>query len=271
MTNAVATIAVDGGSPARNLRVGELGVLYLGQGAPSWSPDGRSLLFAQLGPLVQEPNVYPPRGPEGLAIMGLNGESLGFLQPLPAPNDYLYYRSADWAPNGKRIAFSFSSGSTLDPPQAKGLYVTNPDGTNTIQLAGSLEIDSDVVWSPDGSMLAFSGERLAPEGPPRLWVINADGSGLRALPIPQVPINPNAEISWAPPLKGPLFQECVVPELKGQKLSIAKTELKSSRCRVGKVTQRTSSRRVRGRVISQSPKAGKRVSAGSRVTLVVGR
>jgi beta-lactam-binding protein with PASTA domain len=62
---------------------------------------------------------------------------------------------------------------------------------------------------------------------------------------------------------------CIVPRLIGLKLARAKTKIRRAHCTVGRV-QRTRSRLV-GRVVAQSPQAGKRRPRGFRVTIVVGR
>lgn len=63
---------------------------------------------------------------------------------------------------------------------------------------------------------------------------------------------------------------CTVPKLRGKTLSAAKTRLKSHDCRLGRVKTRKSSGRA-GRVLSQSPAAGKTLPDGSKVSVTVGR
>jgi beta-lactam-binding protein with PASTA domain len=63
---------------------------------------------------------------------------------------------------------------------------------------------------------------------------------------------------------------CVVPKVIGRALPKAKRLIMMAHCRVGRVTRKTSSRRLQGRVLKQSPKAGKRRPNGTRVSLTVG-
>lgn len=63
---------------------------------------------------------------------------------------------------------------------------------------------------------------------------------------------------------------CVVPNLKGKRLVVARRTLRARDCRVGRVT-RVFSKKVRGRVISQKPKAGKVRPRGTKVKLVVSK
>jgi hypothetical protein len=65
--------------------------------------------------------------------------------------------------------------------------------------------------------------------------------------------------------------KCIVPKLKGKKLSAAKTAIRKAHCSVGKVTKVKSVNKNKGRVISQSPKAGKHVKKGAKVSLRVGK
>jgi beta-lactam-binding protein with PASTA domain len=60
-----------------------------------------------------------------------------------------------------------------------------------------------------------------------------------------------------------------VPRVIGMRLAKAKTRIRRANCRVGRV-RHARSRRL-GRVIGQSPRAGRVKPAGFRVSLVVGR
>jgi hypothetical protein len=65
---------------------------------------------------------------------------------------------------------------------------------------------------------------------------------------------------------------CVVPKLKGLKLADARFALAVGRCRIGKVTKvPAKTKKARGRVFSQSKKAGKRLAIGAKVSVKVGK
>ena len=58
------------------------------------------------------------------------------------------------------------------------IWAMNPDGSDKHRLTSNASNDADPAWSPDGSMLAFesvTGNAF------NLYVINADGSGVRQL------------------------------------------------------------------------------------------
>jgi hypothetical protein len=63
---------------------------------------------------------------------------------------------------------------------------------------------------------------------------------------------------------------CVVPKLKGLRLSAAKSALADERCKLGKV-KRVHSTHKKGRVLSQSRKAGTRLAINAKVNVRVGK
>jgi beta-lactam-binding protein with PASTA domain len=62
-----------------------------------------------------------------------------------------------------------------------------------------------------------------------------------------------------------------VPRAIGLRLVVAKRKIRARHCSVGKVRRARSRRGLRGRVISQSPRAGAVRRRGFPVKLVVGR
>ncbi|MEK6274910.1 MAG: PKD domain-containing protein [Actinomycetota bacterium] len=92
----------------------------------------------------------------------------------------------------------------------------------------------------------------------------ASGSILVGQPPPPPPVEP-------PPLPPPpATRRCRVPRVVGRKLPVARTLIRRAHCVTGRI-RRARSRRARGRVLAQSPRAGRRVRAGTRVNLVVSR
>jgi hypothetical protein len=76
-----------------------------------------------------------------------------------------------WSPDGARIAYE----SLLD---GQHIWVMNADGSAQTRLTsgGYAANDADPAWSPDGTQIAFGSTR---SGNWNLWVLNADGSGIR--------------------------------------------------------------------------------------------
>jgi uncharacterized repeat protein (TIGR01451 family) len=65
--------------------------------------------------------------------------------------------------------------------------------------------------------------------------------------------------------------KCKVPKVVGLTLAKAKAKIKKAHCRVGKIRKKLSSRKKKGRVLSQKPKPGKILASGSKVNLTVGK
>ena len=72
------------------------------------------------------------------------------------------------------------------------------------------------------------------------------------------------------PLPSPPDRRCTVPAIVGKRLAPARRAIRRARCKVGRV-RRTRSRRPRGLVVGQKPRAGAIRPVGSRVHLVVSR
>jgi beta-lactam-binding protein with PASTA domain len=63
----------------------------------------------------------------------------------------------------------------------------------------------------------------------------------------------------------------VVPKVVGLRLRKAKARIVGHHCRVGRVTRNFSTLRKRGKVVVQAPRPGRRLKAGARVNLVIGK
>jgi PASTA domain len=64
---------------------------------------------------------------------------------------------------------------------------------------------------------------------------------------------------------------CIVPKVVGKKLRGAKAAIRARHCKVGKVSYAKSTKKKKGRVIRQRPRAGSHRANGAKVNLVVGR
>lgn len=133
---------------------------------PSWSPDGKRLVFTRDWVLY----LINPDG-SGLDSTGVNGQH------------------PSWSPDGTQIAFSGTGG-----PGSNGLYLTdmsfNPHPITT--PGASVESDRWPRWSPDGHQLVFY---RVENGRFHLYKVGADGTGLAMLS--KVP-DDEAQPSWGP-------------------------------------------------------------------------
>jgi Tol biopolymer transport system component len=80
----------------------------------------------------------------------------------------------------------------------------DPDGTATVDLGlvyGADSTDHAPSWSPDGSQIAFVSKRGAPRtaGPEayQIFIMNADGTGLRRVPLASTPWA-ISHLTWGP-------------------------------------------------------------------------
>jgi hypothetical protein len=159
--------------------------------ACSYSPDGTMLAYVEEGAglyLIPIDGGYDaPRNPVARVLDQDAGEPM--------------HEAVAWSPDGSRIAYlDFVEDSPVYGHHAYGLSFVNPDGRGLRKLVLWLPTDQagGLVWSPDGSHLAFwmpaNGPDFTPwrlpnpppaawrtSGPIELFVVNADGSGLRQL------------------------------------------------------------------------------------------
>jgi len=73
--------------------------------------------------------------------------------------------------------------------------------------------------------------------------------------------------TFLPPLAPPA---CKVPKVIGKSLAKAKTAIKKAHCKVGKISHKASTAKKKGKVIGQTPKAGKKLKNGAKVNVTVG-
>ena len=61
------------------------------------------------------------------------------------------------------------------------VFVANADGSNEVNLSKNAAFDGWPAWSPDGKRIAFSSNRAGPANTGQIFVVNADGTGLRQI------------------------------------------------------------------------------------------
>jgi WD40 repeat protein len=169
------------GTETRAVTFHDPNAYYLATTASSISPDGSQVYYAQEG---DDPGIY---------AVDADGGTPRLLRPPSGPSGVdawpgMIY-SVAVSPDGTKIAY-FDGGGDHD----HNLKLMDADGTNvrilfdystSLGQAGHL---TGLAWSPDGSDLAFAVD--FPRG--GIWVIAADGSGLRRV------IQGGANPSWSP-------------------------------------------------------------------------
>jgi Tol biopolymer transport system component len=126
-------------------------------GVPAWSADGTKIAF-QVGPMVGSDFEIWVMNPDGSGKTNVSN-SPGTVDIRPA-----------WSPDGTKFAF-------VARPTVGGnndIWVMNANGSGRVQLTTDPASDSEPVWSPDSSRIAFESAR---SGNDEIWVMNPDGSG----------------------------------------------------------------------------------------------
>jgi Tol biopolymer transport system component len=120
---------------------------------PSWSADGKSIVFSREGAIF----LVPATGGAAHRV----GHGLGNA------------RSPAFSPNGRLIAYDYRRpGFSI-----REIYVMNADGTGIRQVTRLGEVSSLPAWSPDGKTLAFqSNARL---GRYEIYAVGLNGTHLR--------------------------------------------------------------------------------------------
>ncbi|MGH9557776.1 MAG: TolB family protein, partial [Bryobacteraceae bacterium] len=137
---------------------------------PSWSPDGKRLVFRTTD-----------KDGKGLRIVDVETGEIKMLTDGHTDN------FPDWSPNGDWIAFT-SNREDRDYE----IYKIRVDGTGLTRLTHLPGNDGHSTWSPDGEWIAFSSGRagfkdemaLHPHNPQsygEITVMHPDGSDMTAL------------------------------------------------------------------------------------------
>ena len=136
---------------------------------PAWSPDGRRLAF-----------VSGRDGNAEIYVMNADGSAQENLTRHSANDSH-----PSWSPDGRKLAFVSRRDGNAE------IYVMDADGSGLRNVTRSSSDDLDPAWSPDGRAIAFVHKKVSRPRVVRgrrthgyqtyLYVVNADGSGLRGL------------------------------------------------------------------------------------------
>ena len=140
----------DGDNPKQLTRHGAIAL------APTWSPDGKKMVFTSF-----------LRGTPALFVLTPQEGYLRLLWDKGGVNS-----SATFSPDGKQLAFASSRDGNTD------IYVLPVDGGEPRRLTTARGIDTQPAWAPNGRQIAFTSTR---SGTPQIYLMDADGSNVRRL------------------------------------------------------------------------------------------
>ena len=145
--------------------------------APSWSPDGQRIAFTLFPQSIFNPDSE-------IYVMDADGNNTRQLTDNDA-SDFLPV----WSPDGETIVFTsrdateswvIDNTDTVHQRHNTNIYLMNADGSDIRQLTHD-NISGGISWSPDGQYMAFSYDSHNPYVKSDIYVMNANGSGRRAL------------------------------------------------------------------------------------------
>jgi virginiamycin B lyase len=190
----------------------------------------------------------------------------------------IFWANLNGAYRGGGIPFTYAPEPTGVAVDGQHIYWANGHAVGGIGRANLDGSNPTEFFIPSADAPSAAG--VAVDGQYIYWAdtaggigrANLDGSNPTEFFIPSAdapsPISVAADATGSNSQSGKVTRRCVVPSLNGDTLLAARSALRRAHCKLGKVT-RPHKHHGTPHVISQSPKKGKRLKAGSAVAVTL--
>jgi hypothetical protein len=230
--------------------------------SPAATPSGTGLqTFAanmpiHAGDLV---GVDPTNASDGIGVATVPGAGFASISPPP-------FDGATVAPNGPSAA-----GEEIE---LNAEVQPTPEITSIVPSSGSIAGGGSVTIK--GSDFTNAAAVKFGTTPATTFTLDSESQITATAPAAIAPGSVDVSVTTvagaSPAVKADRFTytACVVPKLNGKKLKPVKTKLKQAGCRLGSVTKKKGVTSKSGKVVKQTPTAGKVLTPGSKVSVRLG-
>jgi Tol biopolymer transport system component len=156
---------------------------------PVWSPDGSKIAFDSQRALDGSDAA------EAGNIWVVNADGSGAAPLTKLTNIFASSSTPVWSPDGSKIAFTsrraLDGSNAANTNNTRNIWVMKSDGTGATpltKLTASGASSGDLVWSPDGTKIAFDSRRaldgsdaLNTNNTTNIWMMNSDGTAATPL------------------------------------------------------------------------------------------
>jgi TolB protein len=150
-------------------------------GHPHWSSDGQRIVFNSDRTSPDPLASWDDRWHE---IFSMNADGSDVRQHTRCQSVCTF---GSLSPDGKTVTYrkvikAAGLNWALDSIEKNSeIFVSDINGKNETNLSKNAAFDGWPVWSPDGAQIAFASNRSGPALTGQIWIMNADGGGLRQI------------------------------------------------------------------------------------------